>query len=90
MPECRRAASRLCPIASEAELDRQFAGRTVTPETLKAMTAQIASTQGQLRETHLKYHLSTVAVLSPHQITQYAQLRGYAGNGPTGHQYRQH
>jgi hypothetical protein len=77
-------------IEQEAELDRQFAGRTVTPETLKAMTAQIASTQGQLREAHLKYHLSTVAVLSPHQITQYTQLRGYAGNEPAGHQHRQH
>jgi hypothetical protein len=77
-------------IEQETELDRQFAGRTVTPETLKTMTAQIASTQGELRETHLRYHLSTVAVLSPQQISQYAQLRGYPGNAPAGHQHRQH
>ena len=79
-------------IEQEAELDRQFSGRTITAETLKAMTAQIASTQGQLRETHLKYHLSTVSLLNPHQIQQYTQLRGYGGDTPAGpHQHhRQH
>ena len=75
-------------IEQEAELDRQFAGRTITPETLKSLTAQIASTQGQLRETHLKYHLSTVSLLNPHQIAQYTQLRGYAGHAPAGHHGR--
>lgn len=77
-------------IEQEAELDRQFSGRTVTPESLKNMTAQIASTQGQLRETHLKYHLSTVVLLDPHQIAQYAQLRGYGGDAPMVHHHRQH
>lgn len=74
-------------IGQEAELDRQFAGKTITPDTLKTMTAQIASTQGQLRETHLKYHLSTVAVLNPQQIAQYGQLRGYGGQMPAGHHW---
>ncbi len=32
-----------------------------------------------LRETHLKYHLSTVALLSPGQMQRYAELRGYGG-----------
>lgn len=77
-------------IEQEAELDRQFSGRTITPESLKVMTGQIASTQGRLRETHLKYHLSTVALLNPHQIAQYAQLRGYGGDAPMGHHHRQH
>jgi hypothetical protein len=72
-------------IEQEAELDRQFAGRTITTDSLKSMTAAIASTQGQLRETHLKYHLSTVALLNPHQIQQYAELRGYAGQAPSEH-----
>jgi hypothetical protein len=35
--------------------------------------------QGALRETHLRYHLSTVALLSPAQLQRYAELRGYAG-----------
>jgi Spy/CpxP family protein refolding chaperone len=64
-------------IEQETDLDRQFASRTVTPESLKASTAAVAMTQGELRETHLKYHLSTVEMLSPHQMMRYAELRGY-------------
>ena len=77
-------------IEQEAELDRQFSGRTVAPESLGSITAAIATTQGQLRATHLKYHLSTAALLSPQQIQQYAQLRGYAGHAPVEHHQRQH
>jgi Spy/CpxP family protein refolding chaperone len=64
-------------IEQEADLDKQFASRTVTPESLRASTAAIGMTQGTLRETHLKYHLSTVAILSPGQMQRYAELRGY-------------
>ncbi|MBR1124646.1 periplasmic heavy metal sensor [Bradyrhizobium lablabi] len=66
-------------IEQEAELDRAFASKTVTPESLKASTAAVAATQGELRETHLKYHLSTSAILSPSQMVKYAELRGYSG-----------
>jgi hypothetical protein len=66
-------------IEQEAELDRQFASRTVTPGSLKTSIAAVAATQGELRETHLKYHLSTGAILSPSQMTKYAELRGYGG-----------
>jgi hypothetical protein len=78
-------------IEQETELDQQFAGRTVTPEMLKAATASIAITQGQLRESHLKYHLATAALLTHVQIQQYRELRGY-GSGETGqeHQRRPH
>jgi Spy/CpxP family protein refolding chaperone len=68
-------------IEQETELDRQFASRTVTPESLKASTAAVAATQGTLRETHLKYHLSTGSILTPAQMTRYAELRGYGGGG---------
>lgn len=64
-------------LEQEAELDGLFANRIVTPENLQASTAAVASTQGMLRETHLKYHLSTVAVLTPAQMHRYAELRGY-------------
>lgn len=66
-------------IEQEADLDRQFANHTVTPESLRTSTAALAATQGLLRETHLKYHLSTGAILSPSQMTKYAELRGYGG-----------
>jgi hypothetical protein len=67
-------------IEQEADLDKQFANRTVTPESLKVATAAVALTQGELRETHLRYHLSTVAVLSPGQMQRYADLRGYGAH----------
>jgi Spy/CpxP family protein refolding chaperone len=72
-------------IEQEAELDRQFASRTVTPESLKASTAEVATTQGALRETHLKYHLSTEAILTPRQMQRYAELRGYGDHTPRHH-----
>jgi Spy/CpxP family protein refolding chaperone len=75
-------------LEQEADLDRQFASRTVTPESLSATTAAVAATQGALRETHLKYHLSTVAVLSPGQMQRYAELRGYVGDAqPVEHHH---
>lgn len=66
-------------IAQEADLDRQFAGKTVTPDSLAASVRAIGSTQAALRAAHLKYHLSTLEVLTPAQVKRYADLRGYAG-----------
>src|SRR5262249_22858634 len=73
-------------LEEESNLDRQFAGRTVTPESLKSATTAIATTQGELREAHLKYHLLTTAVLDQAQLAKYAELRGYAFDAPA-HQY---
>ena len=77
-------------IEQEADLDRQFAGHTVTPDSLRASTAAVAATQGALRETHLKYHLSTIAVLSPAQMQRYAELRGYGGEAPPMEHHHRH
>jgi hypothetical protein len=75
-------------IEQESDLDKQFANHTVTPDSLKASTAAVAATQGTLRETHLRYHLSTVAVLSPGQMQRYAELRGYGGEAsPMQHRH---
>jgi hypothetical protein len=75
-------------IAQEAALDALFARHGVTPEVVSAATAEIGDTQGKLRAAHLKYHLMTVAVLQPSQIERYAQLRGYAEEGPPHHPHR--
>jgi Spy/CpxP family protein refolding chaperone len=64
-------------LAQERELDDLFSSRRVTSESLKATIAAIAETQGRLRESHLKYHLSTAALLNPSQMQRYAELRGY-------------
>ena len=64
-------------IAAEAALDRLFRDKTVTPDSLSAAVAHAAQLQGQLRATHLRYHLVMLDVLSPAQVAAYAQLRGY-------------
>jgi hypothetical protein len=74
-------------LEQEAELDRQFATRSITPESLKSATASIAATQGALRESHLRYHLSTVALLSENQMRKYSELRGYGSHGPSRMQH---
>ena len=76
-------------MAQEAELDLLFRNRVVTPERLAAATAAIGATQGELRNIHLKYHLSTASLLSEGQMHRYAELRGYSGGkGPEHHRPR--
>jgi hypothetical protein len=67
-------------IDHEAALNELFATRTVTPESLRGSTSIAATTQGTLRETHPKYHLQTVALLTPAQMRRYAELRGYGAH----------
>jgi Spy/CpxP family protein refolding chaperone len=69
-------------ITQETDLDRQFAERRVTPASLGSVTAAIGETQGALRHAHLKYHLATLEILSPAQVSRYAELRGYQGREP--------
>jgi hypothetical protein len=64
-------------LADEEMLDRLFAERRITPETLQDLTARIGSAQGRLRAAHLRYHLSMMEVLSPVQVAHYAASRGY-------------
>jgi hypothetical protein len=67
-------------IAQEAELDKQFANRTITLQTLHSLIDEIGQTQAALRETHLKYHLQTLDLLTSAQAQRYVQLRGYTGS----------
>jgi hypothetical protein len=69
-------------IAQEADLDRRFAGKTITPESLAATIDAIGVTQAALRRAHLKYHLLTLDVLTPAQAHRYAELRGYGAGTP--------
>jgi Spy/CpxP family protein refolding chaperone len=73
-------------IAAEQTLDDAFAGKTITLASLEAETQKIGALQARLRAAHLKYHLSTVAVLTPEQTERYKELRGYSGAAP----HRQH
>jgi Spy/CpxP family protein refolding chaperone len=77
-------------IEQETDLDRQFATKSVTPASLQAATAEIGATQGALRGSHLRYHLSTVELLTPEQVQRYTELRGYQAAGRPGHGARGH
>jgi Spy/CpxP family protein refolding chaperone len=74
-------------IAQEAELDKAFANKTITPASLAASTDAIGAAHSALRQSHLKYHLSTVEVLTRTQVQRYGELRGYKGGmqHPHGH-----
>jgi Spy/CpxP family protein refolding chaperone len=77
-------------IAAEAELDRLFAERSVTPESLEAAAQAIGRIGAELRAAHLKYHLSMDKLLTPEQVQRYAELRGYggaAGHGDGTHRH---
>jgi Spy/CpxP family protein refolding chaperone len=78
-------------ISQERELDTAFANRTITLANLEITTQKIGTTQGALRAAHLKYHLSTVAILNPEQVARYNELRGYkAGEGPAQQHHQMH
>ena len=72
-------------IAQEADLDKQFAGKTITPTSLAASINAIGATQAALRGTHLKYHLLTLDLLTPAQGARYGELRGYHAGTQHGH-----
>jgi Spy/CpxP family protein refolding chaperone len=69
-------------IAEERALDDAFAGRTITLASLDSETQKIGAIQARLRAAHLKYHLSTVAVLTREQTEKYKELRGYSAAAP--------
>jgi Spy/CpxP family protein refolding chaperone len=73
-------------LDQEGALDRQFTSHTVTPDSLKLATAEIGTTQGELRNTHLKYHLQTTQILTAEQMQRYSMLRGY-GADASAHQH---
>jgi LTXXQ motif family protein len=75
-------------IAQEADLDKQFADKTITPAHLETSTNAIGATSGALRRAHLKYHLSTLDVLTAAQARRYAELRGYGNQ--MQHQHGRH
>lgn len=64
-------------ITAETALDHAFRDRSITPERLAELTAVIGKTHGELRAVHLKYHLTTSALLTADQARQYSVLRGY-------------
>jgi Spy/CpxP family protein refolding chaperone len=68
----------------ETQLDRLFAEAAIDADRLAVATAAIARVQGELRRVHLQAHLDTRAALTPAQVAQYDELRGYSGRAGRG------
>jgi hypothetical protein len=64
-------------LAKETELDQTFASGRIDDASLHRILADIGRLQGELRYTHLKYHLAMRGLLSPDEIAAYDRLRGY-------------
>ncbi|MBI5259162.1 MAG: periplasmic heavy metal sensor [Burkholderiales bacterium] len=64
-------------LAAERALDTLFSQQQATPPLLAAASTEAALAQGQLRESHLRYHLAMRALLTPEQVAAYNRLRGY-------------
>jgi Spy/CpxP family protein refolding chaperone len=65
-------------IEAERALDRLFAEKRATPETVATATERAGAVEAQLRAAHLRYHLAMMDVLTADQVATYHHLRGYA------------
>ncbi len=79
-------------IDREAALDRLFAAAAHDEAAIRALVAEIAASRGELRFTHLRYHLRARDVLTQEQIALYRRERGYDDTAPAspGQRPRQH
>ena len=71
-------------LAREAAVEQAFRRGGVKEADLRADMATLGRLQGQLRYTHLRYHLAAKALLSRRQLASYNELRGYGGRHSHG------
>ena len=62
-------------VEQERELDKRFAAKTITDESLDVILRRIGELQAKVRETHLQAHLAQLAILTPSQVAKYQELR---------------
>ena len=74
-------------VEAERELDQAFATRQIDAASLTARLQRIGALQAAVRDAHLQTHLKQTALLTPAQITQYNQLRGYASGAASTHKH---
>lgn len=79
-------------IAAEKAVDDYFRQGKFSDRVLREVVDQAEQARANLRFLHLSYHHKTLEVVTPEQIKQYNQLRGYdqmredpCANIPAGH-----
>lgn len=79
-------------MGEEWALEAAFRTGTIDEADLLARVSRIAALGGELRAVHLRTHLETKQLLTPHQIEWYNQLRGYgpARSGQGDHHPARH
>lgn len=78
-------------VEEERGLDRLFAEKAATQESLAAALARIGELQAKVRGAHLDAHLAQARILTPEQTAKYAELRGYGrAGGESEHAGHQH
>jgi len=70
-------------VAAEQSLDHAFAAATLDKDELALRSEKLGQLYGRYRAAHLKAHLDMKALLSPHQIALYDNLRGYTADAST-------
>jgi Spy/CpxP family protein refolding chaperone len=73
-------------VAKEADLEGLFASGAADEEALRALVNEAGNLRGELRFTHLKYHLAMRRLLSPEQVAAYDLARGYRAGQQGGHE----
>ena len=77
-------------VSAERALDALFRERRASREALDAELARVAALQARVRGVHLQAHIEQTQILSPQQVSQYMQLRGYGSGKSHEHQHRHH
>jgi Spy/CpxP family protein refolding chaperone len=72
-------------VTEEAKLERLFASGAADEDTLRAVVTEASRLRGELRLTHLKYHLTMRRLLSPEQVVAYDAARGYRAEHGSRH-----
>ena len=65
-------------VEAERNLDRSFASKTISSESLAMSVDSIGKVQSEIRTAHLQAHLEQAEILTAAQTTMYWHLRGYA------------
>lgn len=79
-------------MAAEKAIDDYFRSGNLSDRALREVVDQAEQARANLRFLHLSYHHRTLDVVTPEQVQQYNELRGYANvvndpcaNVPAGH-----